>query len=189
MNSGAEALHPDASRMSCNHVAHHADGGGMPLCLFLPCFSAPPAVSAAAARPRSAEPLGTGPAACPLFGPRALQPAWGATESRHSFPLAPPPATGHWTPASEPRAPLAPSPEPGTALSSAPPALSIVSPPPSPPVPGTPGSPGGPEERGGGGGRGMKPLEKFLNLWIAISVLFHFFYGVFTLVIKPNSAQ
>ncbi|XDA80858.1 hypothetical protein R6Z07F_010836 [Ovis aries] len=71
-----------------------------------PC--APPAASVAAARPRSADPLGTGPAACPPFGPRALQPAWGATESRHSFPLVPPPATGHWTPASEPRAPLAP---------------------------------------------------------------------------------
>lgn len=101
-----------------------------------PC--APPAASAAAAQSRGHRPhsLPTLRAAC------RLQPAWGVAESGHSFLLAPPPATGHWTLASEARHlwPLVRL----LARPSAPPALSIVSPPAPPPAPGTPGSPGGP---------------------------------------------
>lgn len=113
-----------------------------------PC--APPAASAAAARPTSAEP-GHRPRILPtLRAAGRLQPAWETTNDGHPVPLAPPRATGHWTPASEPRAPLAPGPAPGTALRSAPPARSIASPPPRP-RPGHLGPPAAPR-RGAGGG-------------------------------------
>lgn len=113
-----------------------------------PC--APPAASAAAARPTSAAPGHRPRIRPPLRAAGGLQPAWAATNDGHPFPLAPPRATGHWTPASEPRAPLAPGPAPGTALRSAPPALSIASPPPRP-RPGHLGPPAAPR-RGAGGG-------------------------------------